>query len=491
MADEKKVQNMDDEILKKMAKEFLEETVDRVDQLNLNLIQLEGDPGNKEFIDIIFRLVHSIKGSSGFAGLSDVSKVAFAMEDIFGRIKKGACQTTQPLIDAMFDAHDVMSNMLDQELTGKHSQQDTSDIISHLEGLAEQAADASKEEESSPDNAPHKPHSKDELFDIYKKGYNQLTALKHMIFSIAYLSDEESLAALVSKQIYKANISGCNEIWLVRDGKTIVQIAHDGERISESERKSINIDSSPLLERLINRQVALWSSSEPEIKAILKGFESPILIPLKAQPMALGFIVFDPDQSAETELLQFLGQYVSMVLKNAKLHNKVDEQRQELDEMTAILLRQNAILSSLYHVELALMKINNTVDLCRLVTESFVHDLETRSAAIFLKHQDDELRGLWGSNLDDIDSLTLKTDAIEPIKKVIETGRIVTQSDFPGRMELGSNVLDDWVIMGIKGREMMHGIIVAELDLEDVTDSMSILANYSGILLDNLEYHDK
>ena len=56
----------------------------------------------------------------------------------------------------------------------------------------------------------------------------------------------------------------------------------------------------------------------------------------------------------------------------------------------------------------------------------------------------------------------------------------------PAILTLGPNNLDNWIVMGLKGREKTHGVIVAELDVDDVTDSMSILANYSGILLDNL-----
>jgi hypothetical protein len=41
-------------------------------------------------------------------------------------------------------------------------------------------------------------------------------------------------------------------------------------------------------------------------------------------------------------------------------------------------------------------------------------------------------------------------------------------------------------MMGLKGRETTHGVIISELDIDDITDSMSILSNYSGIMLDNL-----
>ena len=177
-----------------------------------------------------------------------------------------------------------------------------------------------------------------------------------------------------------------------------------------------------------------------------------------------------------------------MILRISKLHQKVDEQRKELDEMTAILFRQNNILSSLYHVEIDLMKITNSIDLCRIVTEAFVHDLETRTSSIFLKDDSSQnLKGVWGSGgLKEIDSLEFPIDSIEPVKQCLESGRIVSSKDYPGALQVGQNELENWIIMGLKGRETVHGVVISELEEDDITDSMSILANYSGILLDTL-----
>jgi len=490
MSDKNDVQDLDNQILKQMMHDFLEEALELLDQLNLNLIQLESEPESEDLINQIFRIVHTIKGSAAFAGLEQISLIGRKLEEIFGNIRKGKFKITSDIIDTLFDGLDALNTLRDKAAGGDMSDEDISNLLAKLDQVSVGASS------DTPDTAPEQEAEEMaplELLNIYRDGYNQLAALKHLIFSSVHLMEEEALAVLFSKQIFERMTPESNGVWLVKDGKTVQEISRDGERIPESERQSLDIESSEILQRVIDKQLVVWQSSFPEVKEILSGFESPVIIPLKAQPTAFGFLVLDPEESTEVEVYQFVGEFAAMILNISKLHKKVEDQRQELDEMTAILFKQNNQLSSLYHVELDLMRITNPNDLCRIVTEAFVHDLETRTAAIFLKSESsDELTGLWGSGgLQGIDSMKFSVDSVEQIQQSLETGRIISQNHFPGPLKLGSNTLTDWIVMGLKGRETTHGVIIAELDDEDITDSMSILANYSGILLDNLILQQK
>lgn len=497
MSEEKNVQDLDDQILQQMLQDFLGEALELLDQLNLNLIQLEDDPSNQEFINLIFRLVHTIKGSAAFAGLEEMSSIARKMEEIMGSFRKGDRPVSQSVIDSMFDAMEVLSTLRDSAAAGNASPTDVSAILKQLAEISFQDSPESNEkttgqklmaESAEPEGQQH---VSEELFNIYKAGYDHLSALKHLIYSSIHLTDDESLAVLVSRQISKKMSSQNNEIWLVQDGKRVTDVARNGKLITQENRKIMEIESSAVLQKVVNEQLVCWASSLPELKELLPDFTSPMIIPFKAQPKSFGFMVIDPEESDEVEIYQFVGQFAAIILNISRLHQKVEAQRKELDEMTAILFRQNSILSSLYHVELALMNIKNPIDLCRIVAEAFVHDLEARSAAIFLRNGKNNLQGLWGSGIQKIETLNFTVESNPAIQKALETGRIVSQHDFPDKLELGGNKLDNWIIMCLKGREAIHGVIISELDIDDITDSMSILANYSGILLDNLILENK
>jgi HPt (histidine-containing phosphotransfer) domain-containing protein len=474
-----------------MLQDFLEEALELLDQLNLVLIQLEDEPENEDSINQVFRIVHTIKGSAGFAGLDEMSSIGRKLEELFGQVRKGALKVSPPLIDLMFETLDTLSALRDSAASDAPSQVDISVIMDKLNqalggGSIEKPAVVDSE-------APAAAGDSDELLQIYKDSYNQLAALKHLVYSSIHLDDEDTLVTLFSKQIDDIMAAERNTFWLVKNETNVVKIALDGKLLPENERRTLEIDTSDILKRVIYDQKVVWSSTHKEARELLPGFESPIIIPIKAQPKAYGFFVLDPEESAEVETYQFVGEFVSMVLKNAKLHHQIDEQRKELDEMTAILFRQNNVLSTLYHVELDLMRITNPIDLCRIVTEAFVHDLETRSAAIFLKDEKTGgLKGIWGSGgLEGIDTMEISQDSIAPIQRSIETGRIVSHKDSDEKLQIGTNILEDWIIMGLKGREVTHGVVIAELEEDDITDSMSILSNYSGILLDNLNLQEK
>ena len=490
MSDENKVQDLDDQLLARMLQDFLEEAQEHLDQLNLNLIQLEEGPEDEELIDQIFRSVHTLKGSAAFAGLKNISEIAHKMEEVFGAVRKGAFKITSSVIDVMYEGLDVLTILIEKAAADDGRVMDISLILQKLDGIPgstvqEFNKESDEQEAESPDSQV--------LLSIYQESYDQLAALKHLVYSSVHLSDPESLAVLFSKQMYERMRPERNAVWLAEDAQRVVEIAHDGELVQEDKRRVLEIESSEVLKRVMHDQLVVWASSFDQVKELLPEFQLPIIFPIKAKPEALGFLVLDPEESAEVEVYQFVSQFAAMILNISKLHRKVDEQRKDLDEMTEILFKQNAQLSSLYHVELELMKVTDPVQLCRIVVETVVGEIEAgRAAAFLIDGASQELIGASESGgLQDIDSMRFPIDKKKPIKQSIESGRIVTSRDYNKNFHLGPNLMENWVVFCLKGREHSHGVLVAEIDDEDISDPISILANYSGILLDNLMLQQK
>ena len=53
------------------------------------LLDLESNPENKSHLDAVFRLMHTIKGSSGMVGEDKIYKFAHKVEDVFDSVRKG------------------------------------------------------------------------------------------------------------------------------------------------------------------------------------------------------------------------------------------------------------------------------------------------------------------------------------------------------------------------------------------------------------------
>ena len=79
------MQGLDDVI-----KEFLVESYDSLDQLDSDFVALEDDPQDRERLASIFRTVHTIKGTSGFLGLSKLERIAHVGENLLVPLRDGA-----------------------------------------------------------------------------------------------------------------------------------------------------------------------------------------------------------------------------------------------------------------------------------------------------------------------------------------------------------------------------------------------------------------
>ena len=485
MSDESNIQDLDDLLLAEMLQDFLKEAPEHLDQMNLNLIQLQEDPEEEELINEIFRNVHTLKGSASFVGLKKINEVSRKMEEVIGDVRKGAFKITAPIIDVMYEGLDVLTTLIDKAVANDGTEVDISAILKKLDGISKNTISAS---EKQPDKQETESEDSHELLRLYKQSYDQLTILKHFIYSSVHLSDRESLAVLFSKQIDETMDAERNAIWFVEDGQKVVEMAHDGKLVKEDNRRVLEIESSEILKRVIRDQLVVWSSSIAQVKDLLPEFQRPTLFPIKAQPHAFGFLVVDPEELAEVEVYQFVGQFAAMILNISKLHQKVEEQRKELNEMTEILFKQNAQLSSLNHIEVDLMKATDPVHLCHIVVEAVVGELEARRAAAFLiDKSSQELIGISESGgFQGVDSIRFSIDSEKPFKQCIESGRIVTYRDHAKKLHIGPNVLTNWVIICLKGKEGPQGVLVTEVGDEDIGDSISILVNHAGILLDNL-----
>jgi len=66
---------------------FLTEALENFEDLNNLFVVLEKDPSDRDAIDSIFRIVHTLKGNSMLMGISSITNLTHTMEDVFGALK--------------------------------------------------------------------------------------------------------------------------------------------------------------------------------------------------------------------------------------------------------------------------------------------------------------------------------------------------------------------------------------------------------------------
>ncbi len=92
--------------------EFLAETAEGLAALDASLLKLERAPGDGATLAVVFRAVHTIKGTCGFLSLPRLETVAHAAEDLLCALRDGVRQATPELITTVFAAVDRMKTIV-------------------------------------------------------------------------------------------------------------------------------------------------------------------------------------------------------------------------------------------------------------------------------------------------------------------------------------------------------------------------------------------
>lgn len=138
-----------------MLSEFLTETNESIDEVDVELVQLEQDPNNPELLANIFRLVHTIKGTCGFLGLPRLEKVAHSGENILGKIRDGVLEVSPEIVTLILEALDQIKVLL-AELEANQVEPEGNDqeLIIRLDAAADGALPGAAASEPEPEPEP-------------------------------------------------------------------------------------------------------------------------------------------------------------------------------------------------------------------------------------------------------------------------------------------------------------------------------------------------
>lgn len=101
---------MDD--MQEILEDFLVEAFELIEQIDHDLIELESRPDDLELLNSIFRVAHTVKGSSSFLNFDVLTKLTHKMEDVLNKARHGDLQITPDIMDVVLESVDKMKTLL-------------------------------------------------------------------------------------------------------------------------------------------------------------------------------------------------------------------------------------------------------------------------------------------------------------------------------------------------------------------------------------------
>jgi two-component system chemotaxis sensor kinase CheA len=111
--------------------EFIEEAKQVLKTLEEALLQCENGSADAQMINNIYRYLHTIKGSAGMFGFSDVERLAHELEAIYSDVRDGVRQQDEFILDLALHAVDVFVDLLE----GKDAVKEADKIIKDIANL--------------------------------------------------------------------------------------------------------------------------------------------------------------------------------------------------------------------------------------------------------------------------------------------------------------------------------------------------------------------
>jgi two-component system chemotaxis sensor kinase CheA len=97
---------------RELAKDFVGESQEHFDVADENLLVLENDPTNGEAVGAVFRAFHTVKGVSGFLGLTHVGDLAHVAETLLDEVRKCKRSFSGNAVEVTFNALDMLKTMM-------------------------------------------------------------------------------------------------------------------------------------------------------------------------------------------------------------------------------------------------------------------------------------------------------------------------------------------------------------------------------------------
>ncbi|PAF45843.1 chemotaxis protein CheW [Helicobacter sp. 11S02629-2] len=125
--------------MQEIMEDFLIEAFEMIEQLDQDLVELENNPEDLDLLNRIFRVAHTIKGSSSFLNFDILTFLTHNMEEVLNKARKGELKITSDVMDVVLESVDLIKALLvaiRNDGTDANSGIDVSGCVSRLQAIS-------------------------------------------------------------------------------------------------------------------------------------------------------------------------------------------------------------------------------------------------------------------------------------------------------------------------------------------------------------------
>ncbi|HUA81146.1 MAG TPA: chemotaxis protein CheA [Dyella sp.] len=139
---------MDANLDSELRDDFLVEAGELVQRLGEQLVELEASPHDRELLNAVFRVFHTVKGGAGFLGIDPMVQLCHCAEELLNDARNAKLVLNSAHMDALLESLDLLNVMMAALTSGEAMSPPPATLLERLQPAVETAAAA---------NAPAKP----------------------------------------------------------------------------------------------------------------------------------------------------------------------------------------------------------------------------------------------------------------------------------------------------------------------------------------------
>lgn len=181
--------------------DFVDEAVVHLQNVEFILIGDTNINEDKEKVNTLFRAVHSVKGTAGFFGLSNIVNLSHSIENIFGEVRKNNITLNDKMIQVLLVANGKLFNLVNNVFESEN--EDIQIIINDINQIFEDSTKSSAKEER---NVCIKVDSKDIKMMLSEYEYQMIQEKWQEGFYLYDINETVMSTRIIKFQLSKSNL---------------------------------------------------------------------------------------------------------------------------------------------------------------------------------------------------------------------------------------------------------------------------------------------